>query len=67
MEREIKSVANVTHFDVSEFLQTAAKIPIRPVVQTYPLKEANKALIDLKRRPVRGAKVLVVGSTAISQ
>lgn len=67
MEREIKSVANVTHFDVSEFLKTAAKIPIRPVVQTYSFKEANKALIDLKRRSVRGAKVLVVGSTAISQ
>lgn len=62
MEREIKTVANVTHFDVREFLETAAKIPIRPVIQTYRLEDANKALIDLKRRPVRGAKVLVVGS-----
>ena len=65
MEREVKSVANVTRFDIGEFLETAAKIPIRPIVQTYPLEEANKALIDLKRRPIRGAKVLVVGSRAV--
>lgn len=60
MEREIKSVANVTRHDIVEFLAIAAAVPLRPVVETYPLAEANRALMDLKRGPVRGAKVLVV-------
>jgi propanol-preferring alcohol dehydrogenase len=60
MEKEIKSVANVTHADIEEFLPIAAQIPIRPVVETYPLEEANRALQALKRGPVRGAKVLLI-------
>ncbi len=60
LEREIKSVANVTHFDVSEFLAIAAKIPIRPKIQTYLLSEANQALNDLKFKPIQGAKVLKI-------
>ncbi len=59
-EKEIKSVANVTRHDVSEFLLIAAEIPIKPEVQTYALEEANRALLELKRRQVRGAKVLIV-------
>jgi len=62
MEREIKTVANVTQFDIREFLPLAAQIPIRPEVETYSLESANQALVDLKRKPIRGAKVLVVGS-----
>ncbi len=58
LEKEIKSVANVTRFDVQEFLRLAAEIPIKPEVQEYPLSEANKALIELKNRKIRGAKVL---------
>ncbi|MBC7264091.1 MAG: zinc-dependent alcohol dehydrogenase family protein [Chloroflexi bacterium] len=58
MEKEIKSVANVTRRDVSEFLALAAEVPIRPEVQEYALEEANKALLELKRRKIRGAKVL---------
>ena len=60
MEHEIKSVANVTRQDISEFLPLAAEIPITPEVQTYKLEDANRALIELKRRPVKGAKVLVI-------
>jgi len=60
LEKEIKSVANVTHFDLEEFLPLAAKIPIRPVVQTYALEQANEALVSLKRGEVEGAKVLQV-------
>ncbi|MGD2057017.1 MAG: zinc-dependent alcohol dehydrogenase family protein [Gammaproteobacteria bacterium] len=60
MEKEIKSVANVTHYDIAEFLPVAARIPIRPAVQTYRLEEANRALRELKTGPVRGAKVLVM-------
>ncbi len=59
-EKEIKSVANVTRHDVSEFLLIAAEIPIKPEVQTYALEEANQALLELKQRQVRGAKVLII-------
>ena len=58
MEKEIKSVANVTRADVVEFLQLAAEIPIKPEVKEYPLEEANRALLELKERKIRGAKVL---------
>jgi len=61
MEREIKSVANVTHQDIAEFLPLAAEIPIRPETTTYRLEEANRALVELKRGGVRGAKVLLLG------
>jgi alcohol dehydrogenase, propanol-preferring len=58
MEKEIKSVANVTRYDVEEFLRIAAEIPILPEYQEYPLENANTALIELKERKIRGAKVL---------
>jgi propanol-preferring alcohol dehydrogenase len=60
LEKEIKSVANVTRRDIEEFLPIAAEIPLRPQVQTYRLEEANRALLELKRGPVRGAKVLLI-------
>jgi propanol-preferring alcohol dehydrogenase len=58
LEREIKSVANVSRRDVSEFLDLAAQIPIKPEVQEFSLEEANEALVELKERKIRGAKVL---------
>jgi propanol-preferring alcohol dehydrogenase len=58
LEKEIKSVANVTRADVGDFLELAAAIPLLPEVQEYPLSEANRALIELKERKIRGAKVL---------
>jgi propanol-preferring alcohol dehydrogenase len=61
MEREIKTAANVTRHDIAEFLPLAASIPLQPEVQTYRLEDANRALVELKRGPVKGAKVLVVG------
>ncbi len=60
MEREIKSVANITQHDIREFLPLAADIPIEPTVESYRLEDANQALMDLKRSQIRGAKVLVV-------
>jgi propanol-preferring alcohol dehydrogenase len=60
MEKEIKSVANVTRKDVIEFLNLAAEIPILPEIQEYKLDEANIALTELKQRKIRGAKVLVM-------
>jgi propanol-preferring alcohol dehydrogenase len=60
MEKEIKSVANVTRRDVSEFLTLAAEIPIVPEIQEYQLDQANVALMELKQRKIRGAKVLIM-------
>lgn len=59
-EKEIKSVANVTRHDVSEFLNLASQIPILPEIQEYALDQANIALMELKNRIIRGAKVLVM-------
>jgi propanol-preferring alcohol dehydrogenase len=58
LEKEIKSVANVARRDISEFLTLAAKIPLRPDVEEYPLTDANRALAELKGGKIRGAKVL---------
>lgn len=59
-EKEIKSVANVTRKDVSEFLNVAAEIPIEPDVTLYPLEEANKALMQIKKGGGKGAIVLKI-------
>ncbi len=59
-EKEIKSVANVTRQDLAEFLPLAARIPLRPEVEPYPLEGANEALVALKRHAVKGAKVLKI-------
>lgn len=64
MEKEIKSVANVTRSDVGEFLRLAADIPLRPTCEDFPLAEANRALLELKQRKIRGAKVLRIGESA---
>ncbi len=61
MEKEIKSVANVCRQDVSGFLNLAAEIPILPEIQEFPLADANRALLELKKRKIRGAKVLKIG------
>jgi alcohol dehydrogenase, propanol-preferring len=60
LEKEIKSVANVTREDLRQALALAARASIRPEVQTFPLVEANRALLELKERKIRGAKVLVM-------
>lgn len=60
MEREIKSVANLTHHDIAEFVPLAGQIPLRPKVTTFPLEEANAALRNLREGGIQGANVLVV-------
>lgn len=57
-EKEIKSVANVARKDVSEFLELAAEMRLKPDIEEFALKEANRALIELKTSKIRGAKVL---------
>ncbi|MGC9325335.1 MAG: zinc-dependent alcohol dehydrogenase family protein [Desulfomonilia bacterium] len=60
MEKEIKSVANVARADIREFLELASEIPLVPEVQEYSLEDANTALLELKQRRIRGAKVLKI-------
>lgn len=58
MEKEVKSVANITRADVGEFLAIAASMLLKPETECYELHDANRALLDLKNRSVKGAKVL---------
>ena len=60
LEKEIKSVANVTRKDIENFLKVAAKIKLKPEVTTYSLEQANQALLELKQGKIRGAKVLAI-------
>jgi propanol-preferring alcohol dehydrogenase len=62
MEKEIKSVANVTRKDIKEFLDLAARYDIKPAYQLFDLEDANQALAELKFRKVHGATVLRINS-----
>ena len=62
LEKEIKSVANVTRRDAREFLPLAAQIPIVPEVRQFELEQANEALLLLKQAKIRAAAVLNLGS-----
>ena len=44
--------------DARELLDLAAEIPIRTRVREHALEDANRALLELKRGQIRGAKVL---------
>ncbi|MEM1515150.1 MAG: zinc-dependent alcohol dehydrogenase family protein [Thermoproteota archaeon] len=59
-EKEIKSVSNITRRDIAEFLEIAAKIPIKPEVVGFRLEEANEALKMLKHGKYRGSGVLII-------
>jgi propanol-preferring alcohol dehydrogenase len=62
LEKEIKSVANVTRDDVRAALALAAAASIRPHVERFTLESANDALLAVKRGGQRGAKVLVIAA-----
>ncbi|MDX1736520.1 MAG: zinc-dependent alcohol dehydrogenase family protein [Halioglobus sp.] len=62
LEKEIKTVANVTARDIAEFLQVAAQIPLRAETTTFELEQANTALQQLKAGHIRGAYVLLTGA-----
>ncbi|MGZ3375102.1 MAG: zinc-dependent alcohol dehydrogenase family protein [Phenylobacterium sp.] len=58
-ERRLVSVANLTRQDGRDYLPLAARAGVRPVVTTYPLDEANRALADLRAGAFSGAAVLI--------
>jgi propanol-preferring alcohol dehydrogenase len=57
-ERVIRSVANNTREDGNDFLRVAAEIPIRTQVTMFPLRDANRALNELKADRINGSAVL---------
>jgi propanol-preferring alcohol dehydrogenase len=57
-ERKIMSVESNTRSDAQEFLDLATRLKLESTVRTRPLKEANEALLDLKKGKVTGAVVL---------
>ncbi len=60
LERELKSVANVTRADAEGFLPLAAQIPIIPSVEEFPLEQANEVLYAIKHSELRAAAALTV-------
>jgi propanol-preferring alcohol dehydrogenase len=62
MERQIRSIANLTRRDGEEFLQVAPRVPVRTDVHPYSLAEANRAMDDLANGRFEGAAVLTVAS-----
>jgi propanol-preferring alcohol dehydrogenase len=58
-ERQIRSVANMTRQDAIDFLKIAHDLRIRPRVTTFPLDEANKALLAVKEETENGSAVII--------
>jgi propanol-preferring alcohol dehydrogenase len=58
-ERTLKSVANLTRRDATEFLALAPTLGLRVEATTYALERANEALDDLRSGRLTGAAVLV--------
>ena len=60
-ERSLRSVANLTRRDGTEFLELAPRVPIRTHVEPFDLEDANEALRKLRAGEIRGAAVLRQG------
>jgi alcohol dehydrogenase, propanol-preferring len=58
-ERKVRSVANLTRQDGTEFLELAQEIPIHTTVEVYPLARAEQALDDLRHGRFEGSAVIV--------
>jgi propanol-preferring alcohol dehydrogenase len=58
-ERQIRSVANMTRQDARDFLKVAHDLHIRPQVTVFPLRDANKALLAVKKETESGSAVIV--------
>ncbi len=59
-ERQIRSVANMTRQDATDFLDIARKLKIRPRITTFSLADANKALLAVKDETENGSAVIVL-------
>ena len=61
-ERQLRSVANLTRRDGTEFLALAPEVPVRTEVEPFPLDQADQALRRLREGRVRGAAVLTAAA-----
>jgi propanol-preferring alcohol dehydrogenase len=59
-ERMIRSVANLTRQDGTDFLDLAPRVPVKTDIETFPLESANEALERLRSGRLQGTAVLVV-------
>lgn len=59
-ERQIRSVANMTRADATDFLKLAQKLAIQPRVVSFSLEDANKALVAVKNETENGSAVIVM-------
>jgi propanol-preferring alcohol dehydrogenase len=59
-EKNLRSVTANTRQDGEELLKLAAEIPLRPRTTSFPLADANRALLMLKKDAISGTGVLVV-------
>jgi propanol-preferring alcohol dehydrogenase len=59
-ERVIRSVANFTRRDATEFLDLAARVPVRAEVEIFPLEQAPATLLQLSQGQIHGSAVLDV-------
>lgn len=59
-EKNIRSVTANTRRDGEELLKLAAEIPLRPRTTSFPLADANRALLMLKQDAISGSGVLIV-------
>jgi len=60
MERQVRSVANLTRRDGEEFFAVAPKVPVETQVTTYALEDTPRALDDLRHGRFEGAAVVVI-------
>ena len=58
-ERIVRSVANLTRRDGEKFLALAPRVPVRTLVTSFALEEANDAIDHVRRGEVHGSAVLV--------
>ncbi|HEX6144234.1 MAG TPA: zinc-dependent alcohol dehydrogenase family protein [Geminicoccaceae bacterium] len=58
-ERVLRSVANLTREDARGFLALAPGVPVRTIIERFPLSEANEALARLRGGRLAGAAVLI--------
>lgn len=60
LEKEIKTVANVSCNNIGSFMELATVIPSKPELQEFALEVANEAVVELKAKKIRGAKVPII-------
>ena len=63
LERSLRSVANVTRTDVTDFFAAAAAVPVETQIEVFDLVDANRALDSLAAGHIAGAAVLRVSES----